>query len=286
MAEESPATCLYCDVETQQGLASRLLHTLAVRATLRKMTVEEAVVQLREKLLPPPTPSKKAPGPSLQTLHLAIQAAEDVKAKGLSFFNTKAENDMRVAAAEKDMDVTFRHPEREKLAAELIRAYDTEREYHCGACVSRGSEAADVCSEAANVCSEADVSSDAELMERHRLSCIFRPLSCRNEGCVSIHSAKAELRHDSVCGFKLISCPLGCPEVVQRQHMHAHVDGPCDNKPVDCPFAIIGCKVPCTQGSLQAHLDDACSAHLSTSRHAINVAARHKPNAATVATDP
>ena len=90
MAEESPATCLYCDVETQQGLASRLLHTLAVRATLRKMTVEEAVVQLREKLLPPPTPSKKAPGPSLQTLHLAIQAAEDVKAKVFDpFFTTK-----------------------------------------------------------------------------------------------------------------------------------------------------------------------------------------------------
>ena len=70
-------------------------------------------MQLREKLLPPPTPSKKAPGPSLQTLHLAIQAAEDVKAKGLSFFNTKAENDMRSLRAEKDMDVTFRHRARE-----------------------------------------------------------------------------------------------------------------------------------------------------------------------------
>ena len=288
-AEAELTPCEYVDVETQQGLSSRLLHTLAVRSTLRKTSVEEAVASLRSKLLPPAPPSKKAKSPpSLVTLNAALETAEDVRAKGLSFFTSKEENLKRVAAAEKEMDLSFRHPDREKLAAELIRAYDTEGEFHCGACIPRiapsfgtpkvcvpiGSKAADAGAAGA---AEAEAAADdgraivagsprsVAAMERHKLACVFRPLACRNEGCLSIHSAKAEVRHDGVCGFKPIECTLGCPAVVQRQLMGEHVEGPCPNRPVQCPFAMIGCEHACTQGTLAAHLTDACAAHLGLS---------------------
>jgi chromosome segregation ATPase len=45
--------------------------------------------------------------------------------------------------------------------------------------------------------------------------------------------------------------------------MAAHVDGPCSMKPVDCPFAMIGCRVACTQGDLEEHLESHVAHHLS-----------------------
>ena len=251
-------SCEYCDVETQQALASRLLHTLAVRSTLRKQTPDEAVAKLREKLLPPHT-GKKAPTPSMETLDAALVQLEDARAKGLQYFSSKETLSQRVTVCERDLEISFRQTKRERLAAELIHAYDPAREHHCGRMLGGGDGANDA---------EASPASTAAC-ERHRLSCIFRPLACRNEGCMEVFSARAEATHDGVCPFKLLPCVRGCPEVVTRQGMAAHADGPCANKPVDCPFLHLGCEAACTQGTLEAHLESATAAHLSLSLRAL-----------------
>eukprot|EP00325_Prymnesiales_sp_UTEX-LB-985_P032612 CAMPEP_0174724988 /NCGR_PEP_ID=MMETSP1094-20130205/44591_1 /TAXON_ID=156173 /ORGANISM="Chrysochromulina brevifilum, Strain UTEX LB 985" /LENGTH=184 /DNA_ID=CAMNT_0015926291 /DNA_START=155 /DNA_END=709 /DNA_ORIENTATION=+ len=51
--------------------------------------------------------------------------------------------------------------------------------------------------------------------------------------------------------------------LIERRLMDEHTDGPCANKPVECPFAVIGCKAQCTQGTLTDHLNSACPSHLS-----------------------
>lgn len=240
---DAPATrtiCEYCDVETQQAIADRLLHAVATRATKCKLSTDDAVRQVREKLLP-------ASGkPSLATLHAAFEQLDGVKAKGLNFFVAKEEMQRRVSVAERDMDLgmDFRRAVRERLSLELIREYDVSGEHHCGAVT------------------ESDSPTSAEAAERHRLACIFRPFACRNEGCVAMHSAKREGSHDAVCAYKMLPCVLGCPVLVQRRGMDEHADGPCANKPVDCPFGMLGCAEPCTQGGLQAHLKEEVTAHL------------------------
>jgi len=274
----NPTYCEFCDVETQQALASRLLHTLAIRATLRKCTPDEAVSKLREKLLPPPS-GKKNPAPSLAVLDTALKAAEDIRAKGLAYFNSKEEMQRRVSTCEQDLELSFRQTRRERLAAELIRAYDVGREYHCGHALSGdGGESCSPTSAAAS--------------ERHRLGCIFRPLACRNEGCVAIFSARSEAEHDMTCGFKRLPCTRGCHAMVERQMMAEHIDGVCPNKPVDCPFFHLGCTHACTQGTLEDHVQTATAVHLSLTlrvitmqQHAINTLEAAGAAALTAASD-
>ena len=66
-----------------------------------------------------------------------------------------------------------------------------------------------------------------------------------------------------MCPFKLCECPLGCGELVQRQLLQAHVDGPCPNRPATCPLCAFGCNPPgLTQGTLQAHIAEAAPQHV------------------------
>ena len=46
-------------------------------------------------------------------------------------------------------------------------------------------------------------------MENNFLACavrstFFRPVSCPNEGCIAMHSARDEATHDAECAFKLL----------------------------------------------------------------------------------
>ena len=253
--------CGFCDVSTQQAIASRLLHTLAIRSTKKKQTVDEAESNLREKLLPPP--SGKGPAPSLVVLDAALDAAENITTLG-TFFSSKEEVTKRVAACEQELELSFRPTRRDRLAAELIRAYDVERRFHCGHALLGGG--GEECSPASTAASE-----------RHRLTCIFRPLACQNEGCFAVFSARSEAQHDDTCGFKRLPCKRGCGQHVERQKMADHTDGECANKPVDCPFVHLGCTHPCTQGTMNEHLETATAAHLTLSlrvitmqQHAIN----------------
>jgi len=251
--------CTYCDVETQQAIAERLTRTLAVISSMRKMSLEDAEQTLCNKLLPPQPPkaTKKAAAaaPSLQTLHEALAQAESVKAKGLAMFSSKEELERRVSTSEKEIR-RLPHVRLQKFAADLMSSYDPNREYHCGACVGGGDDMSP--------------GATASASERHRLACIFRPLACRNEGCVAMYSARAEAVHDSECPYKLLPCIRGCEMQIQRKAMTAHADGPCPNKPVDCPFRGLGCTTPCTQGGLERHLSEACPAHLSLALGALS----------------
>jgi hypothetical protein len=260
--DASERSCEFCDVGTQQALASRLLHTLAIRSTKKKQTVDEAEGNLREKLLPPPS-SGKGQAQSLAVLDAALDAAENITTLG-TFFSSKEEVQKRVAACEQELDLSFRPTRRDRLAAELIRAYDVERRFHCGHALLGGGGGG--CSPASTAASE-----------RHQLTCIFRPLACQNEGCFAVFSARSEVQHDETCGFKRLPCKRGCGQNVERQKMADHTDGECANKPVECPFVHLGCKQPCTQGTLNEHLQTATAAHLTLSlrvitmqQHAIN----------------
>ena len=100
-------------------------------------------------------------------------------------------------------------------------------------------------------------------------------MACEHEGCVAYFSATHLEPHDACCGFKLLGCPRGCGAEAQRQHLEAHTEGPCPNKPVTCPLAALGCDVGCeagcegegagaeglTQGTLPAHLREAAGDH-------------------------
>ena len=243
--------CQYCDAETSTAVSARLLDVLAARrAEGSKRCVDDLVQKhIRERLLPPKKPAKKnAPPPDLYALQAALHEMSVAKASGLGgLFTSKEELAKRFDKERKELDVSFRHSQRLKLAAELIFAYDMTNEWHCGAVVEAG---------------EASPRS-VNAAEQHRLKCIFRPLACRNEGCVHLHSALHEARHDAECPFKLLVCTRGCGQQVIRSEMANHVDGPCPMKPCDCTFVQIGCKVPCTQGGLAEHLETHAAQHLS-----------------------
>jgi hypothetical protein len=183
-------------------------------------------------------------------------AADGVRAKGLSFFASKDELERRVSTCERDLDLNkFRAPARERLAAELITAYDSAHDFHCGCPLAAAP---------AHAPDEADceVVASPRSSERHKLSCIYRPIACRSEGCGAVFSARHEARHDGACEWKAVPCTRGCDELIPRNGMAAHVDGPCLLKPVECPFAKVGCTVPCTQGSLAGHLHEHTAHHL------------------------
>ena len=83
-----------------------------------------------------------------------------------------------------------------------------------------------------------------------------------HEGCVAYFSATHLESHEARCAFKLLDCPRGCGAQAQRQHLDAHLEGPCPNKPVTCPLAGLGCEAEgLTQGTLAAHVREAAGDH-------------------------
>ena len=245
-AAEVDAVCLFCDVETQDAVAQMLLKALAARrAEGGKRTVEECVARLRDKLLPA-KPTKKGGAIDLGALNAALEEACVAKGSGLGgLFTSKDELAKKAEKERKELDVSFRHPQREKLAAELIACYDSAKEWHCGAVLCQTSPRS------------------VTAAESHRLKCIYRPLACRNEGCVSVHSAWREAAHDQQCEHKVMPCTLECGKQVPRRLMAEHLSGlECPNKPVECSFVQIGCTAKCTQGTLAAHLESHTAQHL------------------------
>ena len=274
-AEEK--VCRYCDVQTLATVEGRLLHALAARAALHSLTPEQGIQKLREALLPPK--AKKKEVINLAALHLALDKVEDVKAKGLAFFSSKEQNAKRVSETIVTLD-TQKSSDREKLARDLIFAYDLDCTHHCGADIGLGAGAVAAPAPVGEGAGEGESEGKGEstpaaadgdgpsprsvsAAERHRLCCIFRPLSCKNEHCVAMFSACREAEHDAACEWKILPCPRACGGHFARRAMDVHLDGPCPNKPVDCPFKNVGCDVPCTQGGLEGHLESHTTQHLS-----------------------
>ena len=81
--------------------------------------------------------AKKKEVINLAALHLALDKVEDVKAKGLAFFSSKEQNAKRVSETIVTLD-TQKSSDREKLARDLIFAYDLDCTHHCGADIGLG----------------------------------------------------------------------------------------------------------------------------------------------------
>ena len=111
--------------------------------------------------------------------------------------------------------------EAEALAPALICAWDARRVSYCGAGPFGGPEE----------------------LAQHRAGCKFRPCPCPH-GCMEVVSAGRLADHDAACGHKLLPCTQGCAAQVRRRDMAAHCSTNCDCRPVECPFAYLGCAEP------------------------------------------
>jgi hypothetical protein len=54
--------------------------------------------------------------------------------------------------------------------------------------------------------------------------------------CQEVFGANTAGAHDAGCPFKLLRCPQGCGVNVPRRHLKAHMAGPCERRPVVCPY--------------------------------------------------
>jgi homogentisate solanesyltransferase len=111
--------------------------------------------------------------------------------------------------------------EADALAPALVRRWDVRGAAHCGARCA-----------------------DGDGLAAHRAACSFRPVPCPHAGCFEVVSAGRLESHDDACGHKPLPCVLGCPCLVKKKDMPAHVAGPCECRPVECPFAYLGCTEP------------------------------------------
>jgi len=105
----------------------------------------------------------------------------------------------------------FTAPERIEIAKVIVRSFDSTHEYHC----------------TNNFCGQ---------------ECPYAVHSCPNGGCTTSFSMNHWLKHDAVCPFKPIACPLNCGHAQSRQTMSDHVQTTCVMRPVLCPYHSIGCR--------------------------------------------
>ncbi|XP_042048423.1 uncharacterized protein LOC121794361 [Salvia splendens] len=101
-----------------------------------------------------------------------------------------------------------------------------------------------------------------EDLEKHKLNCDFRTLSCGNEGCDSSFSAAQMDHHDSTCPFKMLPCEQKCPDIIMRREMDRHCITTCPMKLVKCPFHSVGCQSTVPQRTIEQHRSDNLPTHL------------------------
>ena len=129
--------------------------------------------------------------------------------------------------------------EAEALAPALICAWDARRAAYCGAGPFGGPEE----------------------LAQHRAACKFRPCPCPH-GCMEVVSAGRLADHDAACGHKVLPCAQGCAAQVRRRDMAAHCGTSCDCRPVECPFAYLGCAEPVRPHSKSNATLDRLSCHV------------------------
>lgn len=137
---------------------------------------------------------------------------------------------------------SFSLEERREVARMLIRKYDTSFVHHCDK-VNCGA------------------------------ACSFALVSCSNLGCSEVLSTKYTSSHLEECHFTRIACERGCGEIVVRKEMSCHLTLTCDLRPVECPYACIGCRPDdLTARTLARHLSDPVqtNAHLLLSLNRLN----------------
>ena len=93
-------------------------------------------------------------------------------------------------------------------------------------------------------------------------SCEFSLTLCPNKNCDVEVSLKFLSTHIKSCPYKLISCPLGCGDTIERKKENIHVLEVCSLREVPCPFQNIGCSVTVIAKDLVAHIEKDSHSHL------------------------
>eukprot|EP00249_Psilotum_nudum_P011845 c23418_g1_i1 orf=116-1261(+) len=109
----------------------------------------------------------------------------------------------------------------------------------------------------------------SEKLAEHESKCPLRPLTCANEGCSKVFSARHNETHDATCPFKRVPCELKCKALVIRGEMDKHCITVCPMKPVNCPFYHMGCINSLPQGMLEQHLTEFVGFHLLCVRQSL-----------------
>ena len=88
------------------------------------------------------------------------------------------------------------------------------------------------------------------------------PLQTR--GCDWSGELSGLMEHMGVCGYLLVPCPLGCKLVLSRDEVSGHIEDNCPQKPAECPFNCVGCKVTqlCRE-NVSAHMESSVLEHQS-----------------------
>jgi len=86
-----------------------------------------------------------------------------------------------------------------------------------------------------------------------RVKCPFHVSGCPWQGEQGRQCATV-LGHVRSCAFDTVKCDY-CQTTVPRAEAKQH-DDTCDQKPVDCPYKLVGCDRKVGQGETQAHLRD------------------------------
>lgn len=100
--------------------------------------------------------------------------------------------------------------ERMGLSRAIIRLLDQQHRYHCG----------------------------TPHCGRH---CGFAIQRCPHPSCTENFSRSGWQQHDTICPFKIITCPQRCGELVVRRETLEHMTNSCTMRVVACPYQSIGC---------------------------------------------
>ena len=145
-------------------------------------------------------------------------------------------------------DKFFRADEREALANALIHKHDTEFAFHCNVKNCNSSP----------MPSSSSSSSGITLQS----TCPFAPVLCTNKGCEVVFSKKWGANHDATCPYKIISCSRTCGENMARKELDYHMSKQCILRPVQCPFACLGCNADLLFKDLPDHMDSTIQPHM------------------------
>mmetsp|Transcript_30814 Transcript_30814/g.44851 ORF Transcript_30814/g.44851 Transcript_30814/m.44851 type:complete len:486 (+) Transcript_30814:99-1556(+) len=240
--------CEYADSNEVEALSAKMLEALSIATLLhQKQNVSDKVaLSLKAKLIDSlaigddvaPVPEAADALASTRLMHLRkdLDSFAQKQQTRMSIIGTTLNCAESQALSTRQCEISakyFRKEEREAIATLAVKYLDPEFNLHC----------------ANEICTAEE--------------CEFYVVSCPNDGCTRKLSRKHLPHHDQMeCGYKVISCPLGCSDTFPRNRKDVHLADACSYRIVKCPFAKIGCPTEVKAKDLPDHLEQNSSSHL------------------------
>uniref|UniRef100_A0A7S2HD16 TRAF-type domain-containing protein n=1 Tax=Helicotheca tamesis TaxID=374047 RepID=A0A7S2HD16_9STRA len=248
LPQEVHLECEYADSNEVDALSSKMLEALSIATLLRQKqhVTDKLAITLKAKLVdslnigdtvaPIPEAEDAHASTRLKNLRKELdgfaekqETAISVIGKTLNFSGPEALSDRQSEISAK----YFSKEERDLIATLAVKHLDPEYRLHCN-----------------------EMSCTAE-------TCEFYVVSCPNAGCTRRMSKKHLSHHDrEECGYKIISCPLGCGDTFPRNRKDVHIADACSARIVSCPFAKVGCPTEVAAKDLAQHLEENVNSHL------------------------